>query len=92
MNNQQKINILTSYQDNPMVHPLTCGNNSLHENLVPIEEENKVILKCLDCTYTQLLDDEFIGTLDKFDKYQREFSKEIKRMFEEIDNENTNNS
>lgn len=60
MTNKQKIKILNSYQSNPMVHPLTCGNNSYHQNLVPIEENNEVILKCLDCNYTQFLDENFI--------------------------------
>ena len=79
MKNKQRIKILTSYQSNPMVHPLTCGVNSNHQNLIPIEENDnensKVILKCLDCDYTQSLDDEFINLLSNLDKYYRKLIK-----------------
>jgi Zn-finger protein len=83
MNNKQKIKILESYQSNPMVHPLTCGNNSSHQNLIPVEENGEVILKCLDCDYTQTLDDEFIKLLDKLDKVQRSMIEKYKKMIEE---------
>jgi len=83
MNNKQKIKILTSYQKNPMVHPLTCGFNSNHRNLVPIEEDDEVILKCLDCEYTQLLDDEFLKLLNKLDKTYRDMIKEYKKIGKE---------
>jgi hypothetical protein len=86
MKNQQRIKILNSYQDNPMVHPLTCGNNSSHQNLIPVEENGEVILKCLDCDYTQSLDDEFIKLLDKLDKVQRSMIEKYKLMIQE-DNE-----
>jgi len=85
MKNQQKIKILNSYQDNPMVHPLTCISSN-HQNLIPVEENNEVILKCLDCDYTQSLDDEFIKLLDKLDKIQRSMIEKYKKMVEE-DNE-----
>ena len=74
--------MLTSYQDNPMVHPLTCGNDSMHQNLVPIEEDNKVVLKCLDCSYNQSLDDDFIKLLRDFDKNQRKMIEMYKKMFQ----------
>ncbi len=92
MNNQQRIDILTSYQDNPMVHPLTCGNDSMHQNLVPIKEDKKVILKCLDCDYTQSLDDEFIKMLREYDKALRKILEKYKIMVKELNNENTSNS
>ena len=85
MKNQQKIKILNSYQDNPMVHPLTCISSN-HQNLIPVKENNEVILKCLDCDYTQSLDDEFIKLLDKLDKIQRSMIEKYKKMVEE-DNE-----
>ncbi|MDD4530920.1 MAG: hypothetical protein PHO80_05230 [Candidatus Gracilibacteria bacterium] len=66
-----------------MVHPLTCGNNSSHQNLIPVEENGEVILKCLDCNYTQTLDDEFIKLLDKLDKIQRSMIEKYKKMIEE---------
>lgn len=80
MNNQQRIKIITSYQNNPIVHPLTCGVNSMHENLIPIEENGEVILICLDCNYIQSLDDEFIELLERFDEYQREALKQYKEI------------
>jgi hypothetical protein len=50
----QLTNIL-KWQNNGLVHPLTCGNNSLHSNLMGSIEEGKVILKCIDCDYKQEL-------------------------------------
>jgi len=82
MNNKQRIKILSSYQSNPMVHPLTCITSS-HQNLIPVEENNEVILKCLDCSYTQTLDDEFIRLLDKLDKIKRNMIEKYKKMVEE---------
>ena len=79
MNNQQRIKILTSYQDNPMVHPLTCISSN-HENLIPVEENNEVILKCLDCDYIQSLDDEFIKLLHEYDKIQRKMIEKYKKI------------
>jgi hypothetical protein len=83
INNKQKIKILTSYQKNPMVHPLTCGVDSHHQNLVPIEEDDEVILKCLDCEYVQSLDEEFIKLLNKLDKTYRDMIKEYKKIGKE---------
>jgi Fe2+ or Zn2+ uptake regulation protein len=80
MTNKQKIKILTSYQDNQFVHPLTCGNNSNHQNLVPVEENDKVILKCLDCNYIQELSDDFIKVLKELDKNYRKAFEMYKEM------------
>ncbi len=82
MDNKKRIKILTSYQDNPMVHTLTCGNNSMHQNLVPIEENDEVILKCLDCDYVQKLSDDFIKVLKELDKNYRKGLKMYKEMIE----------
>jgi hypothetical protein len=41
------------WQSNPMVHPLTCGNDSGHRKLVPVEAGGGVFLVCLDCDYPQ---------------------------------------
>lgn len=82
LTNKQKIKILTSYQQNKMVHPLTCGINSNHQNLIPIEENDEVILRCLDCSYTQLLNDEFIKSLRDLDKSYRKLMKEYKEMMQ----------
>lgn len=53
MTNKEIIESIVKWQSNDMLHPLTCGNNSNHKPLLPIEVENKVILSCLDCNYTQ---------------------------------------
>jgi len=82
MKNKQKIKILTSYQDNPMVHPLTCGVDSNHQNLIPKEENNEVILMCLDCNYIQSLDDQFIKLLSDLDKNQRKMMEWYKENFQ----------
>jgi hypothetical protein len=36
-----------------MFHPLTCGNDSLHQDLVPEIKDNQLVLVCLDCDYVQ---------------------------------------
>ena len=53
MTNKEIIDLVTRYQQSKFVHPLTCGNDSRHEILVPIEVNNYVILKCPDCEYIQ---------------------------------------
>ena len=76
MDNSERIKIIASFQDNPFVHPLTCGVDSLHQNLVPVDcGDDEVILKCLDCGYKQHIDDEFIELLANLDKQQRLFCK-----------------
>lgn len=43
------------WQNNPMVHPLTCGRKSAHRLLFPWldEESGAVVLLCPDCDYKQ---------------------------------------
>lgn len=41
------------WQQDPSIHPLTCGNNSNHEPLIPSIKNDKCILICKDCDYTQ---------------------------------------
>lgn len=53
MKNKEKIAAIKEWQNCPYVHPLTCGNNSLHENLVPIEIKGKIVLICPECDYQQ---------------------------------------
>ena len=53
MDNQEKIKRIRAHQSCPYAHPLTCGNNSNHSNLIAIERNGKVILKCVDCDYEQ---------------------------------------
>jgi len=53
MTNQEIIDQINKWQNSKSIHPLTCGNNSRHENLVPKERDNKVVLACPDCDYIQ---------------------------------------
>lgn len=51
--NEKIIAKLKEWQSNPMFHPLTCGSDSNHGDLVPVEKDGNVILKCPDCDYEQ---------------------------------------
>lgn len=53
MTNQEVIDKVNLWQTAGFVHPLTCGKNSLHINLVPEERGGKVVLTCPNCDYTQ---------------------------------------
>ena len=53
MTNQQIIAKVNLWQNAGFVHPLTCGKNSLHLNLVPEERDGKVVLVCPNCDYVQ---------------------------------------
>lgn len=42
------------WQGNERIHPMTCGNDSNHANLIPaVTQSGRVILACLDCAYRQ---------------------------------------
>jgi len=76
MNNQEKMDIIISFQDNPLVHPLTCGRGGhKHRDLIPAVKDNVVILVCLDCSYWQPLHDDFIESLAQLDFQQRQVMK-----------------
>lgn len=54
LTNDQKIDAIEYWQDDPMKHPLTCGHDSSHQPLVGFEtEEGEVRLRCVDCEYEQ---------------------------------------
>ncbi len=57
MTNQEKIRKVAKWQGFDYVHPLTCGNDSGHPNLVPIEKEGRVKLVCIRCGYEQEIPD-----------------------------------
>ena len=44
---------ITEWQNNPLLHPLTCGINSRHQLLQPVVHDEKVLLECPDCDYLQ---------------------------------------
>ncbi len=44
---------MIEWQQTESIHPLTCGNDSTHALLKPIESEYGVRLECSDCPYHQ---------------------------------------
>jgi len=51
--NWELIKAIIHHQNNEKVHPLTCGNDSNHEILIPAIKNNKVVLVCINCNYIQ---------------------------------------
>ena len=50
---EELVDSIIDHQNNPKLHPLTCGNNSNHTPLVPVIEGEEVVLLCPDCDYKQ---------------------------------------
>jgi hypothetical protein len=46
---------VATWQADPSVHPLTCGNDSGHRVLYGTELQGRVILVCPDCDYQQTI-------------------------------------
>lgn len=51
---------INKFQENDFVHSLTCGNDSLHEDLVPQlkpvdqdKDEYELLLTCKECDWIQ---------------------------------------
>ena len=53
VSNSEIIAMINVHQSNPNVHPLTCGKDSNHTPLLPMELEGRVVLACKDCDYIQ---------------------------------------
>lgn len=53
----EKLEAIEAWQADPMVHQLTCGNNSLHHPLkgrkTMVDDHEEVELYCTDCHYYQ---------------------------------------
>lgn len=79
---KEMVAILKKYQNNPYVHPLTCGRDSRHNILIPFEENDKVILKCPDCDYVQILSDSLGEHIVKLADYEYPFPESIKKLME----------
>ena len=71
MTNTEHIEVIKRFQCNPRVHPLTCGNNSSHSLLFPVDVAGELFLYCPDCDYKQWIDDGFLALLDELDKQTR---------------------
>ena len=55
-----------SWQDDETVHPLTCGNDSKHKNLISVwTDKEPVHLECPDCDYIQAIDEKLKDILIK---------------------------
>jgi len=50
---EEKIEAIKKYQECDYVHPLTCGNDSSHELLKPLQIAGKLCLICPSCDYVQ---------------------------------------
>lgn len=57
------INTINKYQQRTDCHPLTCGNDSRHSLLIPVEKNGSIILKCPDCDYEQSYIPSFLGEI-----------------------------
>ena len=45
--------VIDRWQRDPTVHPLRCGNDSEHGLLIPVAEDQRIVLLCPDCDYRQ---------------------------------------
>lgn len=53
LNNQRLLERIRKWQEEPVFHELTCGNDSSHNLLKGKLEDGKVVLICNDCHYKQ---------------------------------------
>lgn len=70
---QKRINL---YQENPVFHELTCGNNSKHGTLKAQIIGDKVVLICPDCEYIQTYIPDFFFN----DQFEIEYNKQKELM------------
>jgi hypothetical protein len=82
MNNEEKKRKIREWQMSNYVHPLTCGTDKCTYNLRPVEIEDKVILKCLACDYTQEHIPEIVFRTD-IKKLNKSMKKMINNMKED---------
>lgn len=60
------------YQNLMSVHSLTCDNDSMHKDLVPIIINGEEYLRCLDCNYIQKVPEWFYDdSIDEFIEQQQ---------------------
>jgi len=53
MTNDEMIQNINDWQECDVTHEMTCGNDSSHKPLYPVEEDGKIIMKCHDCDWSQ---------------------------------------
>ncbi len=64
MTNAEIIAAVNRWQTAP-VHPLTCGTDSNHRVLVPLEQAGTVILACPECDYRQAIAPTLLGVISR---------------------------
>ncbi len=82
----ENLKALEAYQQNPYVHPLTCGNSSLHRELVPqivpsmliayvhpLAVLRDLVLVCPDCDYIQVADEDLCTIARNTERMQEVF-------------------
>ncbi|MBI5420825.1 MAG: hypothetical protein HZA35_00730 [Parcubacteria group bacterium] len=62
---RKDVDLLLEYQTCSVAHPLTCGNDSGHLDLYPyLDTATDVItLICVNCDYTQVVDEELMAAI-----------------------------
>lgn len=53
LSSKGKLAAIILWQNNNLVHPMKCRNNTAHRPLIGIEERGHVMLRCPDCSYVQ---------------------------------------
>lgn len=79
MTKEEIIKAIEKHQNAGCVHPLTCGNDSTHKDLVAKEVNGKVILVCDDCDYTQ----DIPSYVLEFSPYLDDRIKQMSQLFDE---------
>ena len=78
--NEDVIRIVTKYQNFGMVHELTCGDDSRHQALEPVERDGKVILVCPTCQAVQEhIPDFVLGSEEMLDYSARKWAEAHER-------------
>lgn len=77
---------IRKWQEEPVFHELTCGNDSRHELLKPVIEESKVVLICPTCDYKQVHIPKIFYNEDFDEMYQQqlEFMSRFKTKEDEL--------
>lgn len=57
------LDLIRELQENPAVHPMTCGHDSSHPPLVGDDIDRAVQLRCVACDWTQALPTRIAGLI-----------------------------
>ena len=78
--NEDIIRIVNKYQNFGIVHELTCGADSRHQALEPLERDGKVVLVCPTCGEVQEKIPEFVlGSEEMIDYSARKWAEAQER-------------